>query len=155
MKLLLPLAIVSIAACNTDGGSTRTAIVTNVVDGDTVDIDSGERVRYLMIDTPELSTSDCWAVEATQANSDLVLDKEVELEFDVDRTDMFGRLLAYVTVKADGIEVNTRLVERGFACVLHIPPNGDDRLAEFEALETAARDANRGMWGQCAEVTCD
>ncbi len=139
-------------ACNTDGGL-KTGTVANVIDGDTVDLDSGERVRYLMIDTTELSSDDCWATEARQANTDLVLGKEVELEFDVDRKDMFDRLLAYVTV--DGVEVNSRLVERGFACVLHIPPNGNDRLNEFLALETAARDANRGMWGQCMEVTCD
>jgi len=130
-----------------------TATVTSVIDGDTVVIDDGERVRYLMVDATELSSDDCWSTEARQANSDLVLSKEVELEFDVDRRDMFDRLLAYVTV--DGVEVNTRLVERGFACVLHIPPNGNDRLSEFEALETAARDANRGVWGQCTEVACD
>ena len=146
------MAWLPVFACNTDGG-VMTATVTSVIDGDTVVIDDGERVRYLMVDATELSSDDCWSTEARQANSDLVLSKEVELEFDVDRRDMFDRLLAYVTV--DGVEVNTRLVERGFACVLHIPPNGNDRLSEFEALETAARDANRGVWGQCTEVACD
>lgn len=140
-------------ACNAGAGPTFRATVTAVVDGDTVDLDTGDRLRYLMVDTPELSSGDCYAVEARQANADLVLGKEVAVDFDVVREDMFGRLLGYVTV--GDIEVNTRLVDRGFACVLHIPPNGDDRLAEFQALEDAARAARRGMWGQCAEVTCD
>jgi micrococcal nuclease len=66
--------------------------------------------------------------------------------------DTFGRTLAYVAV--DGQDVNKLLVERGYACVLHIPPDGDSRAAEFEALETAARTARRGLWGACDPIPC-
>jgi micrococcal nuclease len=143
---------IAVAAC---GGGADTAIVTNIVDGDTVDLDTGVRVRYLMVDTPESTggATDCFGQNAKTFNSDLVLNKEVELTYDVEREDRFGRTLAYVSV--DGMEVNTLLVERGYGCVLYIPPNGEDRRTEFETLEATAKQELRGMWGQCTDVTCD
>lgn len=137
------------------GGGPDHATVVNVVDGDTVDLDTGVRIRYLLVDTPESTNgaTDCFGQNAKQFNSDLVLDKEVELVYDVEREDRFGRTLAYVSVGDQ--EVNTLLVERGYACVLYIPPNGTDRRAEFDALEATAKAEGRGMWGQCAVVTCE
>lgn len=130
-------------------------VVTRVIDGDTVELESGETIRYLMVDTPESTggATDCFGANAAQLNSDLVLGESVRLAYDVECEDRFGRLLAYVSV--GDVEVNSLLVERGYACVLHIPPNGEDRVAEFEALEAAARAAGVGMWGVCAEITCD
>lgn len=151
----IALAIASAAAGCSGGGGGDTAIVTNIVDGDTVDLDTGVRVRYLLVDTPESTggATDCFGQNAKQFNSDLVLNKEVALTYDVEREDAFGRTLAYVTV--GDTEVNSVLVERGYGCVLYIPPNGADRRIEFETLEATARQEGRGMWGQCAEVTCD
>lgn len=130
-------------------------VVARAIDGDTVELESGETVRYLMIDTPESTggADDCFGENAKTFNEDLVLGETVRLEYDVECEDPFSRLLAYVSVGDQ--EINTLLVDRGYACVLHIPPNGDDREAEFEALEAAARAAGRGMWGVCAEITCD
>jgi micrococcal nuclease len=127
--------------------------VSRVIDGDTVVMTTGERVRYLMIDTPELRYQQCYADEATEFNRGLVEGREVELTLDLEHKDRFGRTLAYVFV--DGREVNTLLVERGYACLLHIPPNGGDRLDEFRAREQLARRRRRGMWGACAQVACD
>jgi micrococcal nuclease len=151
VKLAVGLAVIA-AGC---GGGPETAVVTNVVDGDTVDLDTGVRVRYLLVDTPESTggATDCFGQNAKTFNSDLVLNKEVELTYDVEREDMFGRTLAYVTV--GGVDVNATLVERGYACVLYIPPNGADRRIEFETLEATAMMDGRGMWGQCTVVTCD
>ena len=130
-------------------------LVTNIVDGDTIDLQSGERIRYLMVDTPESTggATDCFGQNAKQFNTDLVLGREVTLAYDEECTDRFGRLLAYVSVGAQ--EVNALLVERGYACVLYIPPNGTERRDEFETLEAQAKAADRGMWGECAVVTCD
>lgn len=130
-------------------------VVARVIDGDTIELESGETIRYLMIDTPESTggATDCFGSNAAQFNSDLVLGETVTLSYDVECTDRFGRLLAYVTL--DDQEINTLLVERGYACVLHIPPNGADRADEFEALEATARAAGQGMWGICEDVTCD
>ena len=155
--LFMAVTIIGGAGACTGDGSSRcgptSGLVVNVVDGDTIDLASGERIRYLMIDTPELSSDDCYAQEATELNGQLVLDREVRLEYDVECEDRFGRLLAYVYVGDN--EINTVLVERGYACLLHIPPNGADREAEFSSLENLARTEERGMWGQCEVVTCD
>jgi micrococcal nuclease len=160
---LLPL-LVLLTACgggeegdDDDDCGPSSATVVEIIDGDTVVIEGGQRVRYLMVDTPEITGGhdDCFGDNAAQFNSDLVLARTVELAYDVECTDQFDRLLAYVSV--DGIEVNSRLVERGYACVLHISPNGDDRVDEFEDLELAAKEGLRGMWNPdvCAEVTCE
>lgn len=130
-----------------------TATVVNVVDGDTIDLDTGLRVRYLMVDSPELSSGDCYALEAKKLNTQLVLGREVTLRYDAECEDRFGRTLAYIYV--DDTEINRLMVERGYACQLHIGPNGDDRVDEFIGLETQARNEGRGMWGQCPVVACD
>jgi micrococcal nuclease len=133
----------------------RTAVVDHVVDGDTVVLTSGQRVRYLLIDTPEVTDgkNECWGTQATQHNAALVVNQTVTLTYDVECEDIYGRLLAYVTV--DDIEVNRELIETGNACLLHIPPNGNGKAAEYQALEDAARQAGVGMWGACGTVYCD
>jgi micrococcal nuclease len=129
-------------------------VVADVIDGDTVRLASGEKIRYLMVDTPEITQgkTDCFGREARDYNAELVLGQEVELTYDEECSDAYGRLLAYVE-SPDG-EINTLLVERGFACVLHIPPNGDDRESEFMTLELEARGSFTGMWGACGDVAC-
>jgi micrococcal nuclease len=132
----------------------REAIVERVIDGDTIVVSGDVRIRYLLVDAPETAggRDACYGANAAQFNTDLVLGKTVQLTYDVDCEDAFGRTLAYVTI--DGQEVNRLLVERGYGCVLHIPPDGDDRAAELEAAEAAARTARRGLWGACNPVPC-
>ncbi|HVK74433.1 MAG TPA: thermonuclease family protein [Kofleriaceae bacterium] len=142
--------VASAAACGSEGpacGPTE-AVVARAIDGDTIELATGERVRYLMVDTPESTTEvECYGENARAFNADLVTGKTVQLRYDVECTDRFGRLLAYVTV--DGQEINRILVERGYGCVLHIPPNGDDRKDEFDMLEYRARAEGRGLWSAC------
>ncbi len=146
------------AACDGFGseplcGPTR-AFVDRVIDGDTVVLEDGERVRSLLIDAPETTGGEieCFGEEATRFKADLVLGREVELIYDEQCRDRYGRLLAYLVV--EGRDVSELFVERGFACVLHIPPNGADRVDHFRELEARARDEGRGMWGACLEVPC-
>jgi micrococcal nuclease len=159
VKLLLLVALAAaalgLAWFHFRGGSARNAVVARVVDGDTIELETGVKIRYLMVNAPETTSghNDCYGTEAVKANTDLVLDKMVDLAYDVECEDRFGRTLAYVTV--DGVEVNSRLLERGYACLLHIPPDGDARLDEFKALETAAKTANRGLWGACNPIPCN
>ena len=47
------------------------------------------------------------------------------------------------------------LIERGLACVLQIPPNGEFRIEEFEEAEAVAKASMVGLWGACEDVTCD
>jgi micrococcal nuclease len=130
-------------------------VVARAIDGDTIELATGDTIRYLMVDTPESTggATDCFGQNAKTFNEDLVVGKTVQVAYDVECEDYFGRLLAYVSV--GDREVNTLLVERGYACVLHIPPNGDDRADEFQALEDAARASGAGMWSACEVVTCD
>ena len=131
------------------------ATVETVIDGDTIVLTSGEKVRYLLIDAPEITNghTDCYGQEAFQYNRDLVLGQEIALTYDEQCTDKYGRLLAYVEAP-DG-ELNTLMIDRGFACYLYIPPDGDARHAEFESLELGARQGKRGLWGLCPVPTCD
>jgi len=160
----LPVALTSflilitlLNSCGGDGDrcGPASATVPRIVDGDTVELEVKTKVRYLMLDTPESTggADDCYGQESTGYNRDLVLDRKVKLKYDVECKDFYDRLLAYVEV--DGQEVNTRMVEYGYACALHIPPNGEERRAEFQNLEAAAKAAGRGMWGACSVVTCD
>lgn len=81
------------------------------VDGDTIELTDGRRVRYIGINTPERDQP--YYEEATEANRQLVGNKEVQLEFDVETFDKYGRTLAYVWV--DGVMANLEIVHRGFA----------------------------------------
>ena len=129
------------------------AFVVNVVDGDTIDVLMGGqelRVRYIGIDTPETVNPqrplECFGREASEQNRELVEGKTVGLERDVSETDRFGRLLRYVW--ANGEMVNATLIEEGYATASTFPP--DVRYTElFAALETQARQGDRGLWSAC------
>jgi micrococcal nuclease len=135
-----------VAACEPTTCEAGPAEVADVVDGDTLILASGERVRLILVDAPEVD--DCFGPSATRLLRDLVAGATVELDGDEVCRDRFDRRLAYVAV--DGRDVGRLLVERGHACVLHVPPTGDERLADYRAAEAAARAAGRGLWGSCA-----
>lgn len=148
------------SGCAGDGGAgggrcgPAAGRVADVIDGDTIRLESGERIRYLLVDTPEDTTEvECFGPEATRFNADLVGGAAIDLTYDQECTDDYDRVLAYVAV--EGREVNSLLVERGFGCALYIPPNGDDRREEFESLEAEARADRRGLWAACPENPCD
>lgn len=120
-----------------------TALVTQVIDGDTIVIEGGYRVRYIGIDTPEVyPQQEAYGMEAWQANHKLVEGKIVHLERDVSQTDKHRRLLRYIYV--DDIFVNAELVRQRLAYAKAYPPDikHQDLLEE---LETEARQAGRGM----------
>lgn len=153
---LLGCALALTANCvpSADRCGPSEGVVVRVLDGDTIELESGVTIRYLMVDTPEIShnsseVAECFSGEAKQFNEDLVAGQTVTLDYDTECTDRFGRTLAYVSL--DDREINSLLVERGFACVLYIPPNGGDRRSEFETLESLAKQAGRGLWGPACE----
>lgn len=133
-----------------------TATVARAIDGDTLELSDGKRVRMLLVDTPESTggKTDCFGQDAARFTADRVTGKTVRLAYDeASCTDRFGRLLAFVTV--DGVELNRTLAEQGYACVLYIAPGGKDRREEFETYESQAKTSRLGMWGQCTTVTCE
>jgi endonuclease YncB( thermonuclease family) len=125
------------------GGSEDSGRVSRVVDGDTIELDDGRKVRYLGVNTPERGQP--FYEEAKQFNADLVEGETVRLEFDLDTFDRYGRTLAHVFV--GDTHVNLELVRQGYANVYTVPPNvkyNDD----FLAAEREARDHQRGLWEQ-------
>jgi micrococcal nuclease len=147
----------AVTACGAPGAACgpSEATVERVIDGDTIVLPGGVTIRYLLVNAPETTNghADCYGANASQFNTDLVLGKTVQLTYDLGCQDRFGRTLAYVTV--DGQDVNRLLIERGYACVLHIPPDGDARADELTALEAAAKAARRGLWGACDPIPCN
>lgn len=128
-------------------GPTRLATATYVIDGDTIEVDGEERIRYLGINTPESGRP--YFAEATNENKKLVDEKEVNLEFDVQTKDKYGRTLAYVWVGET--MVNLELVYRGYANVYTFPPNVKYKDLFLEA-EKEARENCRGLWYPCEPI---
>ena len=116
-------------------------IVSEVIDGDTIELLSGEVIRYLGINTPEKGQP--FSTEATTANQNLVDGQEVGIELDMQTKDQFGRTLAYVWVGET--MVNLELVRQGLANIYTVPPNVKYE-EQFLAAEREARQAERGLW---------
>ena len=119
--------------------TTKKYKVIRVVDGDTFVIsDNGkeEKVRLIGIDTPESVHPDAdrnsaAGITASDYTKSLLTGKSVELEFDVQQRDKYGRLLAYAYV--DGYMLNKKLLEDGYAVVSTYPPNVK-YVDEFQAV---------------------
>jgi micrococcal nuclease len=126
------------------------AVVIRVIDGDTIELDDGRRVRYIGIDTPETvhpeKDVECYGPEATVRNRELVEGKTVEMQAGVEESDRYRRLLRYVHV--DGRFVNALMVAEGYA---HASPFGDERRFRqvFAQLEQYSQLRDRGMWAEC------
>ena len=119
----------------------------HVIDGDTIVLTDGRRVRYIGIDTPELSDPRLAleAEAATEANRRLVAGHDLRLELDSQEEDRYGRMLAYVWV--GDVFVNEELLRQGLARLLTIPPN----LRYVERFRDVARtgEANReDVWSR-------
>lgn len=130
------------------------AYVTKVIDGDTIELQSGQRVRLLGIDTPETKdprrSVECFGKQASAKTKELLEGKIVILQKDVSETDKYSRLLRYIFLPIDNgyLFVNDYLIREGFAKALTYPP--DVRYNEqFREAERFARENKRGLWGSC------
>lgn len=128
--------------------------VARVIDGDTIELETGQKVRYIGIDTPETVAPNkpdgCFGKDAANKNRELVEGKQVRLEKDVNDTDRYGRLLRYVYV--DDIFVNEYLVRQGYAFAVSYPPD----ISKQEILREAENEAKthlRGLWSSCINET--
>lgn len=119
--------------------------VARVYDGDTLQLLDGQKVRLLGIDAPELKgKAQYLAREASQALEQRVMDSPVQLAYDGERHDNYGRILAIVTA-ADGGCVNLELLQKGLAKAY--PKASFSRLEDFVAAELKAKEAKLGLWG--------
>lgn len=136
--------------------------VVHVYDGDTIKLVNGEKVRLIGIDTPESSQNKKLFRDAERSGEDInkilamgrkaaahtrgLLDgRRVRLEFDIERRDKYGRLLAYVYRLDDGIFINQEIISNGYAYPMTIPPN-IRHADEFRKLFREAQEARRGLW---------
>lgn len=139
-----------------------TAMVTNVVDGDTVDLlfDGEEkvmRVRLLGINTPESVDPrrpvQCFGKEASKHMRELVLGKRIAAVSDIkaDDRDKYGRLLRGLVME-DGTDVNATLVAQGYAYAYLDFPLDKQRKAQLRQIQAEAQAEKRGLWN---EMTCN
>lgn len=129
--------------CNS---SSQGVTVSAVIDGDTVKLSSGESVRLIGINTPE-SGQQCYT-EAKSKLTDMVLQKEIRLEKDVEDKDQYGRLLRYIYV--GNLFVNLEMVKSGYAAAY---PYGENAKydSEFSAAQEQAQQNHIGcMWPQAS-----
>jgi micrococcal nuclease len=168
VRLIITAALVAVAlisqrfAARTDApGSSPVAtpeprpdgmvLVTAVIDGDTIEIEGGARVRYIGIDTPETvhptKAVQCFGKEASAYNATLVEGAFVRLESDITDVDRYGRLLRYVYL-ADGTFVNLKLVADGYAYAYTYPPDVA-HAQQFKAAQSEAQSSRRGLWASC------
>ena len=121
------------------------ATVIAVIDGDTLDLDTGYRIRLDEIDAPE--SSQAYGKEAKCYLESLCLGQAVILT--PSGMDDFGRILGHIEVIATGLDVNTEMVQAGWAW--HYKQFSDN--ANLAALETAARQARMGLWNTIKATT--
>lgn len=146
--LLISFLAIGCAISQDDANTVR---VIRVVDGDTVEVNiqgTKEKVRLIGVDTPETVHptigEEPYGREASDFTKEKLTDQTVELEFDVEERDRYGRLLAYVWL--DGEMFNEVLLSDGYAQIATYPPNV--RYVErFQTAQQEAREAERGLWG--------
>jgi micrococcal nuclease len=160
---LIPLALVALLAaaltgCRDEGAPAVLSkadleVVARVNDGDTVTLRGGKKVRLLQIDAPEL-TDDCYGLAAKSALERHVRPgTQAQLLRDpgLDQTDRYGRLLRYVVVH--GENVNVALVREGAASPYFFRKERGIYAGELVRAVDEARKASRGYWGACPGAT--
>ena len=153
MRLLALLAVAALAlgafAVLTRDSSAEGAVVAHVIDGDTIELVDGRRVRLVQIDTPEKRT-ECYGEESAALTRRLLPPgTEVRIEQDpaLDQVDRFGRKLAYVW--KDDEDVNVTLVREGAAGVWFYDGRRGRHASELLRAAERARAQEKGLWGAC------
>jgi micrococcal nuclease len=157
---LIPLLLLGLFFCGSLCAETATGKVSWIYDGDTLKVDGIGKVRLIGIDAPEKEDSprDSYYLRHDQIGSETlrkvarqafsfnmqnVKDRRIKLEFDREKTDDYGRTLAYV-ILPDGRMLNRLLIEKGFAAVYR--RFNFQRKREFLQAEKSARDQRLGLW---------
>lgn len=128
------------------------AWVERAIDGDTLLLIDGRRVRLIGVDTPETKKENtpiqAWGPEAHAFTARHAEGKPARLQFDGERQDHYGRLLAYVYV--DEFFLNEELLRAGLARLLTRYPYRGDMKERFHRAQEEARRAKRGLWSKRA-----
>jgi len=133
------------AGAGAGSGRERYAVAERAVDGDTIKLRGGERVRYLGMDSPE--KGEPFYEEAKTRNAALINGKMVKLVVCAgEPRDKYGRTLAWVYT-GDALLVNAALLREGLGKLMIIPPCGLEKEKEFRRIEKEAQTGHRGIWG--------
>lgn len=163
LVLLLTLGLL-VAGVSAAGASTlrhrgTSARIEYVVDGDTVQLTNGRRVRLVQIDTPEVYNSpECYGKQASRITKRLLRPgTAVRLyrEPKTDAVDAYGRLLRYVVRARDGLDVNIQLVRVGAAAPYFYDYRRGRYARELVRLGRRARALHLGLWGRCPGTPWD
>jgi micrococcal nuclease len=125
----------------TNDQETKTFNVTKVFDGDTIVIETGDKVRLLGIISAE--HGEYYYQEAKDRLAQLVAGKQVKLESGPEDKDRYGRLLRYVFV--DDVFVNQQLLKEGYAIVYFLNPD-EKYYLEFKEAEKEGKEKKLGLW---------
>lgn len=131
-------------------GAGKTLRVKKIYDGDTVSaLVNGrfEKIRLIGIDAPEVDQRP-WGSKTRECLRSIVsaTDSRISLEYDIERRDKYGRILAYVWTQ-DGKMINEEMMKKGCAVLFTFPPNV--KYAErFRAAQKKAQELKEGIWGE-------
>jgi micrococcal nuclease len=153
---LVVLSLLGGCAGREEESGGATVGVERIVDGDTLILADGRRIRLVQIDAPEGQEGECYAGEATAELEELIPARsEVTLEADpaLDDVDRFGRLLRYVI--RDNRNSNVELVRRGAAAPWFFEGDRGRYAEELLDAAEAAREEARGLWGACPGTPLD
>ena len=129
----------------------RIGTVSRVIDGDTIELVSGEKIRYLEVSTPEIHNStECYGQEANTKNKELVLGKTIYIRPPTQgNKTSYNRTLAYVFT--DEYFVNKKLVEEGYA-IVELYAKANEFYDLLKKSEDEAKFKNLGLWNKCNSV---
>jgi micrococcal nuclease len=148
LPLILVLSSLGLAQAETPASEPAasvpvTARVSAVYDGDTITLDTGDKVRLRWVNTPELRPAEDYGIEARDAAKTLLMGKEVSLIYGQTTRDAYGRLIA--GIRTEDTDLSIHLLEKGLGHVFIIPPDDTDWTPLLEA-QGRARAARRGIW---------
>lgn len=129
------------------------------IDGDTIELSDGRKVRFLSMDTPETVKPNtpvmCYGPEAKAVSKNLVEHKTIYISFDKEKVDRYNRDLRFLYLNETDARnqdylksVNAELVREGLARSISYSPNTLAKK-DFDALMQKAQSQKLGLWGKC------
>ncbi len=141
IKYLIPLLLI-LTACTPSDELQGPFLVTKVIDGDTLEINTTERIRLSGINSPE--TGECYYQEAKDRLTKLILNKEIFLERDYTNKDKYKRLLRYIHL--NNREINSQLIQEGYVKVYDKYASDTKKYTKLKEIEATAKSNSLGVW---------
>lgn len=154
-----PNKVTSKSTAKSKTGEVEKVTVNRIVDGDTIELTDGRKIRYLNMDTPETVKPNtpvmCYGMDAKAYNKKAVDQKTIWLNFDKDPTDRYGRTLAFIYLDEQNANsnnvtqsLNADMVKKGYSRAISYSPNTTYKK-DFESWMVTAREAKKGAWEAC------